>query len=102
MKGRGMKTSGLPDRITQMLRKEAVTWDRPTARESEAIVTSQIEKAEVFRLSRPAREPVSVRLDPQDIFLLKRLARRNGVPYSQLLAQWVHEQIVKETQRHAG
>lgn len=97
-----MKTSRLPDWITQMLRKEAVMWDRATARESEGKVTAQLEKAEVFRMRRPAREPVSIRLDPQDIFLLKRLARRRGIPYSQLIAQWVHEQIVKETQRHAG
>lgn len=85
-----------------MLRKEAVTWDRATARESEGKAAAQLDRAEVFKLSRPAREPISVRLDPQDIFLLKRLARRKGVPYIQLLAQWVHEQIVEETQRHAG
>lgn len=97
-----METSRLSNKIIKRLRKEALAWDRTMARESEAIVTSQIEKAEVFRLSRPAREPVSGRLDPQDIFLLKRLARRKGVQYSQLLAQWIHEQIVKETQRHAG
>ncbi len=85
-----------------MLRKEALTWDRAMARESEGEVTAQLDRAEVFKLSRPAREPVSVRLDPQDIFLLKRLARRKGVPYSQLLAQWVHDRVVRETQRRAA
>lgn len=97
-----MKASRLPEKIVQRLRKEGLTWDRATARESEGKVTAQLEKAEVFKLSRPAREPVSVRLDPQDIFLLKRLARRKGVPYSQLLAQWVHDRVVRETQRRAG
>lgn len=61
-----METSRLSNKIIQRLRKEALAWDRTMPRESEAIVTSQIEKAEVFRLSRPAREPVSVRLDPRD------------------------------------
>lgn len=97
-----MKGSRLPEKIVQRLRREAVTWDRAVARESEGRVIAQLEKAEVFRLSRPAREPVSVRLDPQDIFLLRRLARRKGIPYSQLLAQWVHERVLKEARRRAG
>jgi hypothetical protein len=97
-----MKGSRLPEKIVQRLRREAVMWDRAVARESEGRVIAQLEKAEVFRLSRPAREPVSVRLDPQDIFLLTRLARRKGIPYSQLLAQWVHERVLKEARRRAG
>ncbi len=97
-----MKASRLPEKIVQRLRKEALTWDRAMARESEAKVTAQLEKAKVFKLSRPSREPMSVRLDPQNIFLLKRLARRKGVPYSQLLAQWVHDRVVRETQRRAA
>jgi len=97
-----MKASRLPEKIIQRLRKEAAAWDREAARESEGNVTAQLEKAEFFKLSRPAREPVSVRLDPQDVFLLKRLARRQGIPYSQLLAQWVHERVVRETQRRAA
>lgn len=97
-----MKTSRLPDKTIQRLRKEAVAWDRAVAQESERRVTAELERAEVFRVRRPAREPVSVRLDPQDIFLLKRLARRQGILSSQLLAQWVHERVVKETRRRAG
>ena len=72
------------------------------ARESEREMAAQLERAAIFKLSRPAREPVSIRLDPQDIFLLKRLARRQGIPSSQLIAQWVHERIVKEAQRRVG
>jgi predicted DNA binding CopG/RHH family protein len=97
-----METSRLPHRIIQRLRKEALVWDRAMARESEARVTAQIEKAEVFKLSRPARERVSVRLDPQDIRLLKRLARRRGIPHSELIAQWVHERIERETRRRVS
>ncbi len=97
-----MNRSRLSDKIIQTLRKKAQTWDRARFLESNTEVTAELERAEVFAVSRPAREPVSVRLDPQDIFLLKRLARRQGIPYSQLLAQWVHERVVKETQRRAG
>lgn len=96
-----MKTSRLPDRIVQTLRKEAATWDRASARESEPQVATELERAVVFRVNRPAREPVSIRLDPQDIFLLKRLARRQGIPYTQLLARWVHEGVLRETHRPA-
>ena len=102
MKKPPMKTSRLPYKIIQGLRKEAMAWDRARSHESEAEVTAGLERAEAFKTSRPPREPVSVRLDPQDIFLLKSLARRQGVPYSQLLAQWVHERVVKETRRRAG
>lgn len=97
-----MNTTRLSNKIVERLRKEAVTWDRAMTRESERHVSAELERAEVFRVSRPAREPVSVRLDPQDIFLLKRLARRQGIPHSQLLAQWIHERVLKEARRRAG
>lgn len=71
-------------------------------REPERRVSAELERAEVFRVGRLAREPVSVRLDPQDIFLLKRLARRQGLPHFQLLAQWVNERVLKEARRRAG
>jgi hypothetical protein len=60
-----------------------------------------LEEADAFAATRPPREPVSVRLDPQDIFLLKRLARRRGIAHSQLIALWVHERVVRETRRRA-
>ncbi len=97
-----MKPSRLPQKIAQRLRKEALAWDRASRKETDGQVTALLEKAEVFRISRPPREPVSVRLDPQDIFLLKRLARRKGVPSSQLIALWVHERVVREAKREAG
>ena len=97
-----MNASRLSGRIVQRLRKEAVAWDRAKAKESDERVAGLVEDAEVFRVGRPIREPVSVRLDPQDIFLLKRLARRKGIPSSQLIALWVHERVAKEAQRRAG
>jgi hypothetical protein len=96
------RTSRLSERIVQRLRQEAVAWDRARMEESDENVSSLLDKAEVFRVSRPAREPVSVRLDPQDIFLVKRLARRKGIPSSQLIALWVHERVLKEATRKAG
>lgn len=97
-----MRASRLPDRIVERLRKEARAWDRARAAEPDREVATALEKATVFVMSRAAREPVSVRLDPQDIFLVRRLARRKGVPSAQLLAQWVHERVVAETRRRAG
>ncbi len=97
-----MKASRLSAKIVQRLRKEAVAWDRARRGEAEGEVAAALGEAEVFRVSRPAREPVSVRLDPQDIFLLKRVARRRGIPSSQLIALWVHERLVNEAKRRAG
>jgi hypothetical protein len=86
MKGRPLKNSPLPDKTSQRLRRQAAAWNRAMTRESEMHVSAELERAEVFRIGRPAREPVSVRLDLKDIFLLKRLARRQGISHSQLLA----------------
>ena len=97
-----MKTSPLSERIVQRLHREAVAWDRARIRESESQVAAQPEEAEAFKVRRPVREPVSVRHDPQDIFLLKRLARRKGIPSSQLIAVWVREQVSREAKRKAG
>jgi hypothetical protein len=97
-----VKMSRLSERIVQRLRKEGVVWDRERTRESDLEVTTRLDEAQPFRVSRPAREPVSVRLDPQDIFLLKRLARRRGIPSSQLIALWVHERVAREAKRRVG
>jgi len=97
-----MSSSRLPARIVQRLRKEALTWDRAGSAESGREAAARLDEALVFTVSRPAREPVSVRLDPQDVFLVKRLARRKGIPSSQLLALWIHERVVTENGRRAG
>ena len=53
-------------------------------------------KAESFKAPRPARQPVSLRLDPYDISMIKRLARKKGVPNTQLMALWLHEKVEHE------
>jgi len=35
-------------------------------------------------------------MDPFDISMIKRFARKKGVPYSQLMAMWLHERMEKE------
>jgi hypothetical protein len=97
-----MTTSRLSAGIVERLRKETRAWDRARISESEREVAARLDEAEVFTVNRPAREPLSVRLDPQDVFLLKRLARRLGIPPSQLLGIWIHERVVREAKRRAG
>ena len=94
-------TSRLSGQVVQRLRKEAAAWDRARAVESDHQVSQLLEDAEIFAVTRPAREPVSVRLDPRDIFLVRRLARRKGIPPAQLLSLWVHERVVSEARRRA-
>ena len=86
----------LPKRIKASLQKEAKNWDRKIAQESAVRAQELLDQAEVFKVSRPARRPVSLRLDPFDISMIKRLARRKGVPHTQLMAQWLHEKVEQE------
>ena len=53
-------------------------------------------EAELFIASRPPRQPLSVRMDPFDISMIKRLARKKGLPHTQLMAMWLHERVEKE------
>jgi predicted DNA binding CopG/RHH family protein len=50
----------------------------------------------VFKAQRPPRQPISLRLDPFDISMIKRLARKKGIPHTQLMALWLHEKIDQE------
>ncbi len=86
----------LPIRIKKTLEKEAVEWDRAIANEKPAQVARLLDTAEPFRVSRPPRQPVSVRLDRFDVSMIKRLARKKGIPHSQLMALWLHERIEQE------
>ncbi len=88
--------SRLPKRIRKNLKKEAKEWDSTIAGESPEHVKKLLDKAESFRIPRPARQPVSIRLDPFDISMVKRLARKRGVPHTQLMATWLHERIEQE------
>jgi hypothetical protein len=88
--------STLPKNIRQKLKKEANEWDTTIADESPEQVQRLLDKAEPFKVPRPARQPVCLRLDPFDISMLRRIARKKGISYTQLMAIWLHERIEKE------
>ena len=94
--------SRLPASIRQRLKKEANEWDALISQQSPDEVGEQIEMAEPFGVPRPPRQPVSVRLDPSDLTMLKRLARRKGIPYTQLMAMWLHERIEWEKDKRSA
>ena len=88
--------SRLPKRIRNHLKKEATEWDKTITEESPGSVEKLLDKAESFKIPRPARQPVSIRMDPFDISMVKRLARKKGIPHTQLMAAWLHERIEQE------
>jgi len=88
--------SRLPKEIRNNLKEEAKEWDITIAGESLEQVQNLLDEAETFKVPRPARHPVSLRLDPFDIFLVKRLARKKGIPHTQLMAIWLYERIDQE------
>lgn len=92
--------STLPKRIRKRLQKEANEWDAAIAGESPEHVQKLLDKAEPFKVARPARQPVSLRLDPFDISMLKRIARKKGISHTQLMASWLHEKIEQEKKVH--
>jgi hypothetical protein len=88
--------SKLPKTIRNTLIKESRDWDALIAKESSAKVEQLLERAKPFEVSRPPRQPVSLRVDPFDLAMLKRLARQKGLPHTQLMAMWLHERIEQE------
>ena len=82
--------SRLPKGMRNNLREEAKEWDTAIAGESVKDVQKLLDEAEPFKVPRPPRQPVSLRLDPFDISMIKRLARKKGIPYTQLMALWLH------------
>jgi len=88
--------SRLPKEIRNSLMEEAKEWDTTMARESVEDVQKLLDEAEPFEVPRPARQPISLRLDPYDISMIKRLARKRGIPHTQLMALWLHEKIEQE------
>ena len=88
--------SRLPKRIRNHLKKEATEWDNTIAEENPEYVEKLLHEAEPFKIHRPARQPVSIRMDPFDISMVKRLARKKGIPHTQLMAAWLHERIEQE------
>jgi predicted DNA binding CopG/RHH family protein len=91
--------SKLPKTIKMKLKREAQKWDYSIDKEKPEEVSGLLGKAEFFIAHRPPRQPVSVRLDPFDIAMLKRVARKKGIPFTQLMSMWLHEKIEQEKTR---
>ncbi len=70
----------LPKEIKKDLKEEAKEWDRTIAKESPEHVQKMLDQAESFKIPRPPRQPVSIRLDPFDIAMAKRIARERVFP----------------------
>jgi predicted DNA binding CopG/RHH family protein len=86
----------IPQKIRKKLKSEAKLWDASIPQEKPEEVAKLIEKADLFVAYRPPRQPVSVRLDPFDLALLKRIARNKGIPFTQLMSMWLHEKVEQE------
>jgi len=93
--------SKLPKKTRNGLQKEAIQWDTAISGESPEQIQELLNDAEPFKVPRPARQPVSLRMDPFDISMVKRLARKKGVPHTQLMAMWLRERIEREKSLHA-
>ena len=86
----------IPPKIKKKLKSEAKAWDASISQEKLEEVSKLMEKADLFVAYRPPRQPVSVRLDPFDLALLKRIARNKGIPFTQLMSMWLHEKVEEE------
>ena len=91
-----MKTISLPQKTIKALNKEARQWEKEIAEEKPEQTARLLEEAEPFVAHRPPRQPISLRLDPRDLSLAKRIARGKGIPFTQLMAMWLHERISQE------
>ena len=91
--------SKLPAKIRKRLKKEAVSCDTSVAYENPQKAGELLEKAELFLANRPPKQPVSLRIDPFDVSMAKRIARRKGIPFTQRMSMWLHEKIEQEKGR---
>lgn len=85
-----------PEKLRKRLKKEALAWDASISSESVETVEALLDKAEPFNATRPPRQPVSLRIDPFDLSMVKRIARRRGIPFTQLMSMWLHEKVEQE------
>lgn len=91
--------SALPEKIRKKLKEEARNWDAAAANELPEKVEKALDEAEPFNTRRPPRQPVSLRVDPFDLAMIKRLARRRGIPHTQLMSMWLHEKVEHEKKK---
>ena len=57
-------------------------------------------EAEIRFLKKPKRT-VAIRLDPEDIKTVERIAERMGLSYTSLLRMWIKEHLAKQGQHVA-
>jgi len=86
----------LPEKLRKRLQKEARSWDASIAQEKPEESAQVLEQSVIFKAYRPTRQPVSLRMDPFDLSMAKRIARRKGLPFTQLISMWLHEKIEQE------
>ncbi|NCP08325.1 MAG: hypothetical protein COX16_01800 [Deltaproteobacteria bacterium CG23_combo_of_CG06-09_8_20_14_all_51_20] len=92
----------IPEKARKDLKKEAVRWEKEILRETPDQIQGLLNDAEPFQVPRPPRQPVSLRMDPFDLSMIKRFARKKGVPHTQLMAIWLRERIEKEKRLDAS
>jgi hypothetical protein len=86
----------LPEKIRKRLQKEARSWDASIAQEKPEESAHALEQSVVFKAYRPTRQPISLRMDPFDLSMAKRIARRKGISCTQLMSMWLHEKSEQE------
>jgi hypothetical protein len=94
--------SRIPEKTRKDLKQEAVWWEKEISRETPEQIQGLLNDAERFQVPRPPRQPVSLRMDPFDLSMIKRLARKKGVPHTQLMAIWLRERVEKEKRLDAS
>ncbi len=94
--------SRLLQKTRKDLKNEVALWNAEISHENPEQIQELLNDAEPFKVQRPARQPVSLRMDPFDLSMIKRLARKKGVPHTQLMAIWLRERIEKEKEHHAS
>ncbi len=71
----------------------AAFWDS----HSLADFSDDLEAADDIEFHAPQKQVISLRLDPEDVQLIKRLAHRKGIGHSTLAPIWVKEKLVELT-----
>ena len=54
-----------------------------------------------IRFVRKAKKTVAIRLDPEDIKAVEKIAERKGLSYTSLLRMWIKEYLAKEAHQVA-
>lgn len=57
-------------------------------------------EAEIRFVKRP-KKTVAIRLDPEDIKSVEKIAERKGLSYTSLLRMWIKENLTKESRKIA-